>query len=227
MTPYFDSLQPESINGRQLDVVLSLGWYRMHQGIFTTSHVDMNGIHRVHWLRYPIHNLVQRPTHKRIRQRARNFSFTIEDFHPEKIRFDHSLLHARYRSSIDFDGALSIEECLLREDQVRTNIFDTKCISIFDQDRLVAGGYFDLGGKSAASILHFFDPEYARYSLGKYLILITTDYLKANQFEYYYPGYVVQHLKKMDYKLFLGKEWAEYFDPEAASWKKFDESILV
>lgn len=227
MTPYFDSLQPESIDGRQLDFVLSLGWYRMHQGIFTTSHVDMNGVYRVHWLRYFLRDLSQRPTHRRIRRRAKKFSFIIEDFDPDRIRFDHSLLHARYRACIDFDGADSIEECLLREDGSRSNIFNTKCISVFDQHKLIAGGYFDVGEKAAASILHFFDPDYARYSLGKFLILITIDYLKANGYDYYYPGYVVQHLEKMNYKLFLGKEHASYFAPETLSWRKFDESILV
>ncbi len=227
MTPYFDSLQPESIDGRQLDVVLSLGWYRMHQGIFTTSHVEMGGIYRVHWLRYFIHSLVERQTHKRIRQRAKRFSFTIEDFDPGKIRLDHSVLHAHYRAYIDFEGANSIQECLLHEEGYRSNIFNTKCISVFDEHKLVAGGYLDLGEKAAASILHFFDPDYARYSLGKYLILITIDYLKENGYDYYYPGYVVQHLKKMDYKLFLGKEHAEYFEPETVSWKKFQDSILI
>jgi arginine-tRNA-protein transferase len=83
-----------------------------------------------------------------------------------------------------------------------------------------------VGAKTAASILHFYDPTYGKYSLGKYLILLTLDYLKSQHYEFYYPGYVVEGLNKMNYKLFLGKEYAEYFDPETISWKPFQDSIL-
>jgi arginyl-tRNA--protein-N-Asp/Glu arginylyltransferase len=36
---------------------------------------------------------------------------------------------------------------------------------------------------------------------------------------YYYPGYVVEHDPKMNYKLFLGIDAAAYFDPETIQWK--------
>jgi arginine-tRNA-protein transferase len=134
-------------------------------------------------------------------------------------------LHKRYRSSIDFEGALSIEDCLFGEESTK-NIFQTKCISVFDHDRLIAGGYFDVGDKAAASILHFFDPDYGKYSLGKFLILLTIDYLIHHGYDFYYPGYVVEDVAKMNYKLFLGKEDAQYFDPLTSSWKYFDVRIL-
>jgi hypothetical protein len=38
---------------------------------------------------------------------------------------------------------------------------------------------------------------------------------------------VVEGLSKMDYKLFLGKEAAQYFDPLSVNWKYFEESILI
>ena len=148
----------------------------------------------------------------------------IEDF--ETIRPDHQELHRRYRDSINFDGADSIQASLFGEASTDTNIFTTKCISVFDKDVLIAGGYFDVGKISAASILHFFDPEYKRFGLGKYLILVTIDYLKQQGFTLYYPGYVVEGLSKMDYKLFLGREAARYFEPETLAWKYFDERIL-
>jgi leucyl-tRNA---protein transferase len=107
------------------------------------------------------------------------------------------------------------------------NIFNTKCISVFDQGKLIAGGYFDIGLQAGTSILHFYDPAYSRFSLGKFLILITLDYLKLQGHTKYYPGYVVQGFSKMDYKLFLGKEAAQYFAPETMNWKYFKEEILV
>ena len=223
MKPYYYSVSPDSLAGNELDQLLALGWYRMHQYLFTCSHLGIEEPHRVHWLRYATSEIKEHASHRKIRKRNKNFRVSIEDFNA--LREDHQLLHMRYRSSIDFEGAWSIEDCLFGEDFTK-NIFDTKCISIFDQDTLIAGGYFDLGERAAASILHFFDPAYRKYSLGKYLILLTIDYLKLHGYDLYYPGYVVEEVAKMNYKLFLGKEQAQYFDPLTIKWKYFEESIL-
>jgi len=222
---YFDSFSPDSLSGSELDQFLALGWYRMHQTIFTTSHVGVKDPYRVHWLRYSLAEISDRSSCRRIRNRNRTFHVTIEDFNT--IRKDHEELYSRYRRAIDFGGALSIHDSLFGEDSAEKNIYKTKCISVFDQDRLIAGGYFDVGVHSAASILHFFDPLYGAYSLGKYLMLLTVDFLKSSGYEYYYPGYLVAGLAKMNYKLFMGREVTQYFEPETGTWKYFKESILV
>lgn len=225
MTHYYDSFSPEKLTGPDLDKLLALGWYRMHQTIFTTSHVGLEEVYRVHWLRYLLGDIQNHASHRKIYKRNSLFRFTIEDFN--SIRADHAELHQRYYASIEFEGAMNIEECLFGEDYTFKNIYNTKCVSIFEGDRLIAGGYFDLGNLAAASILHFFDPVYKRNSLGKLLILLTIDYLKSNGYKFYYPGYVVEGNPKMNYKLFLGKESAQYFDPETVTWKYFHESILI
>ncbi len=225
MEPYYYSIRPEALEGTELDRFLAMGWYRMHQGIFTSSHLELDQPYRVHWLRYALKELDDRGSHKRIRNRNKSFHYTIEDFNG--IREDQRELHRRYRASIDFDGAITIEDCLFGSQETRQNIYNTKVISVFDGDRLIAGGYFDVGATAAASILHFFDPRHYRYSLGKYLILLTVDYLIGHGYEYYYPGYVVEGLDKMNYKLFLGREIAQYFDPESIVWNKFHERILI
>lgn len=223
---YHDSFIPHDLTGEQLDTLLSLGWYRMNQTVFCTSHIEHDSIpYRVHWLRYPMAELKSTHSHHRLRNKIKGFKYSIEDF--TLIREDHSELHKRYRDSITFNGALSIQDCLFGDHPVDTNIFDTKCISIFDEGKLIAGGYFDIGDESCASILHFYDPQYKRYSLGKVMILITLEYLRAQQYSFYYPGYVVEGLCKMDYKLFLGRDDAEYFDPFSVSWKKFHDGLLI
>jgi arginine-tRNA-protein transferase len=186
----------------------------------------MAELFRVHWLRYALIEIKSHLSHRRIRNRNKGFRFVIEDL--ATIRADHQELHQRYRASINFNGAISIEDCLFGDEQINpNNIYNTKCISVFDSHKLIAGGYFDVGEHSAASILHFFDPLYGRYSPGKYLILLTIDCLRQKGFTFYYPGYVVEGLPKMNYKLFLGKEEAQYFDPETSMWKYFQDNILI
>ena len=224
MTFYHEIVIPNAISRTQLDQILALGWYRMHQSIFATSHIEMGGTHRVHWLRYSIPEIENHASHRRIRRRNKKFRVTIEDFN--LATQEHTQLHSRYYASIDFDGAVSINDCLFGKPVPSKNIYYTKCISVFEEGRLVAAGYFDLGSHSAASILHFYDPPFKRYSLGKYLILLTIDFLKSEGYSWYYPGYVVEGLSKMDYKLFLGKTEAQYFDPETAQWKYFQDGML-
>jgi leucyl-tRNA---protein transferase len=223
LQPYYQSINPVSLTGLQVDQILAMGWYRMHQSIFTTSHVSLGDLYRVRWLRYAIAEIKIHASHKRIKRNTKNFRFSIEDF---IYRDEHRDLHLRYRASIDFDGAPSITDCLFGEEEVIPSIFDTKCVSVYDGEKLIACGYFDVGKVSATSILHFFDPEYKRYSLGKYLMLLTLDYLRDNNYRFYYPGYIVQGNPKMDYKLFIGKEQAQYFEPSTGDWKYFHEGLL-
>jgi len=222
---YFDSIRPESIDGHALDQLLAFGWYRMHQTLFTCSHIGMNEEHRVHWLRYDIGQIKRHASHQRIRRKNKSFQFTIQP--TGSIEKEAIELYDRYYATIDFDGAGSIQQCLWGDEDPTSTIFDTKCVSIFDQSKLIAVGYFDCGHKAAASILHSYHPDYSRYSLGKYLILLTLDYLRINDYRYYYPGYVIEDLDKMDYKLFLGKDVAEYFKPETLSWESFKDELLV
>jgi len=225
LIPYYHSLSPDAISGSELDLLLAHGWYRMHQSIFTSSHLHLEESYQVHWLRYPLTKFKNRPSHKRIRSRAKDFSYSIEEL--DSIRPDHEALYAIYRASIDFDGAYSIHHSLFGEADTEKNVFKTKCISVYNQGNLMAGGYFDVGATSGASILHFFDPLYKDNSPGKFLMLLTVDFLQSAGYDFYYPGYVVTGKDKMNYKLFIGKEATEYFDPETIAWKPFQESILV
>lgn len=197
----------------------------MHQHIFTCSHLLLEIPHVVHWLRYPLAEIKNHTSHKRIRKRCKAFRYNIETFNG--ISDTHEAIYTNYRQSINFDGADSIHQCLFGETDANQNIFKTKCISIFDGEKLIAGGYFDVGENSATSILHFFDPHYKNYSLGKYLMLLTVDYLRSTGYTFYYPGYLVAGNPKMNYKLFIGKEATQYFNPETANWPYFQENILV
>lgn len=222
---YHHAEQPPVLNGTELDRRLAQGWFRMHQEIFTTTHLfTHDDIHRVHWLRYPVADIKERASHRRMRKKHAGFRVSIDDF--AGIPGDHEVLFAKYRAAIDFEGADSVEHALFGDEPGRQNIFHTKVISLFDKDRLVAGGYFDLGEAAGTSILHFFDPEYKTFSLGRYMILLTVDFLRDHGYAWYYPGYVVSGRPKMNYKLFLGRDMAQYFHAPSAMWRPFEESIL-
>ena len=226
MIAYHRTVAPDILSASDLDQLLAMGWYRMHQNIFTTSHLrNDEKFYRVHWLRYPLAEIRELPSHRRMRKRNQSFHHTIEDF--TEIQPFQEELYLRYRASIDFQSALSIKQCLFGDNGLERNIYQTKCISVYDQGKLIAGGYFDLGNIAGTSILHYFDPDYKSRSLGKYLMLLTMDFLNSSGCAFYYPGYLVSGVPKMDYKLFMGREATQYFDPGSMTWKVFQDDILV
>jgi leucyl-tRNA---protein transferase len=225
MIAFHHSERPASLPGEDLDHYLAAGWFRMHQEIFTTTHLfSGDQVYRVHWLRYDVFTIQERAYHRRLRRRNTPFLVTIEDL--AGIPQAHEELYKVYRASIDFEGADSVAHALFGDEEPQPGIYDTKCISIYQDERLIAAGYFDVGEHAGASILHFYDPVYSRYSLGKYLILLTLDYFREHKIGLYYPGYVVAGKEKMNYKLFLGKDIAAYYDPVTRSWHPFHERIL-
>ena len=225
MEPFFYRVKPRQLSLVQLDEVLSRGWYRMRQDLFTISHLaEEFGFYRVHWLRFDVNRIVSHRSHRRIRKNHVQCRVVIEPL--ITISEEHRNLHRKYRRSIDFDGVRSIQEGLFGE-EVTESIFSTWSISVYDGVNLVAAGYFDVGAESASSILHFFDPDYAQFSPGKFLILCTIDFMRSKGLQWYYPGYVVAGKPKMDYKLFLGREVAKYFSPKEQMWKPFVDQILL
>jgi leucyl-tRNA---protein transferase len=222
--PYYDVLSPAACRGEELDIMLSLGWYPMGQTIFTTSHLFSDGEdppQRVHWLRYPVGDIRERTSHRRIRRRNREFSLELADPFCHRAELDR--LYETYLNSVDFDGYPTIAKATCGRGG--GNIYDSKALVVRDGDRLAACGIFHRGARSAASVLHFYDPAYKWYSPGKFLILSTLDYCRSEGIDWYYPGYVIEGNPKMDYKLFLGEETVQYYLPEPSplrgSWQPY------
>jgi arginyl-tRNA--protein-N-Asp/Glu arginylyltransferase len=92
---------------------------------------------------------------------------------------------------------------------------------LYDNEKLIGTGIFDEGEISGAGNMYFFDHEYRRYGIGKYLIILILEYLVANNFTYYYVGFIfIGHLK-LDYKLSVEKSGIEYYDPESDKWNLY------
>ncbi len=213
---------PEQLTGEELDVYLSKGWYRMGQLIFTTNSITANHIpYNVYWLRYNVSLYISCRKHDQIRFANRHFSVEIK---PIQITDELENLFAAYKCVIDFEPAASVSHWLF--DGGISTAFDTAIIEIRDNGILIAAGIFDQGKQSIAGILNFYHPEYKKYSLGKHLMLLKIDYCKARNIAWYYPGYIVYNYPKFDYKLFLGKQAAEFYVPVLNRWYHYDPALI-
>lgn len=215
----------KNLDPQDLDHYLSLGWYRMEQTIFTTHFLKRGqDFFSAIWLRYVLSEFDENSSFKKLHKYNKKFQFDFCDF---KIDTEYSDLYNKYFTSKDESWPQTLESILLGESN--SNIFNTKLLSIRDNGKLIAAGYFDIGSKTAAGITSFYDPEYSKYSLGRYLMYLKIQFCISNKIEYFYPGYFVPGINSFNYKLDMHESAIEFYHIANLDWlpmKDFKTSQL-
>jgi leucyl-tRNA---protein transferase len=205
---------PSSLSPEQLDDYLLNGWFRMGQNIFTTNFLNFKGqFYSALWLRLDLDQYSADHTELKLRKMNQRFNIHIRK---ATITSEKEELFSRYRESITFEASASLHQLLFGK--VSYDIYNTFEVTIYDKDKLVACGFFDMGLHSAAGITSFYDPAYKKHSLGKYLIYQKINYCQEMQMRYFYPGYFVPGYSFFDYKLSIGKRALEYLDFISGKW---------
>lgn len=209
---------PQRISGRELDIYLLRGWYRMGQNIFTTHFLCFGrDFYSAIWIRQDLQGYRFRKSLRKI-LRKNDQAFQVYA-RPALINTEREQLFQLYRRN--FPGVLAPTLLDALQDGGFTNIFNTYEIAIYDQDQLVGLSYFDLGEASAASITGIYHPDYQQQSLGFYTMLREIQFCQEQGIRYYYPGYVVPGYARFDYKARIGE--VEYFDLANHSWRPYHE----
>jgi len=209
---YYICKQIDSLSIEDLDTHLSKGWYRSMQELIRLQEYCEN---EYYWLRLDISKVSFNKSQKRVYKHRSKFNIQLDEW---KINQEIETLWSNYRKCTNFNTSTTVAENLLGE-KAEYNRFITKMITIRDGDKLIAVGYFDLGKSAVTSILHFYHPDYKKYSLGKLLLLLEIEYCKQNNFEFYYTGYISLIDTKFDYKLFCGKDATEAYLPKEDRWE--------
>lgn len=205
---------PLSLTPAQLDDYLSRGWFRMGQNIFTTNFLNFKGqFYSALWLRVDLQKYSADNTEVKLRKQ--NARFTIR-LNKAAITAEKEELFLKYRASITFEASASIHQLLFGK--VSYNIFDSYEVTVYDKDKLIACGFFDMGLRCSAGITSFYDPAYKKYSLGKFLIYQKINFCRELNQDYFYPGYFVPGYSFFDYKLSIGKKALQFLDYTSEQW---------
>lgn len=205
---------PESLHAEALDHHLSQGWFRMGQSVFTTNFLSFKDqLYSAVWLRVNLHKFTNDRTLQELLKRNRQFKTEIK---PSHLTSQHEQLYSQYKKGVSFDASPTLSQLLFRN--ASHSIFNTYEVNIYDEDKLIASGFFDLGKHSAEGIVSIYDPDYKKYSLGKYLIYQKINFCKESGLDYFYPGYFVPGYAFFDYKLSIGKSAIEYLKYETGQW---------
>lgn len=213
---------PDHLSGSDLDTYLERGWFRMGQTIFTTNfaHVKDDLLSTI-WLRADLEAYEQDRTHTQLIKRNGAFVSAIR---PAEITPEKENLFARYRASLTFPVAESLRHLLFGNETVTDrSIYNTWEVTLRDGDKLIACGFFDLGAASAQGIVSFYDPQYKKFSLGKYVIYSKIQYCKNLGLKYFYPGYFVPGNPNFDYKLMVAREVLQFLCLHTHSWRSVSD----
>jgi arginine-tRNA-protein transferase len=203
-----------SISPEELDQYLSMGWFRMEQTIFTTQFLQEDDcvFRDAIWLRYRLRDFRFPAWFLKMRQQAK-FRLEISNEPHGPV---HELLYQKYRETMPADWPKSLENVLYGASS--RNIYRTTTINLFDGDQLIAAGFMDLGAASAAGIVNYYDPAYAKYSLGKCLLLLEIEHAMMLGMKFFYPGYFAPGNPRFDYKLAFHPPSLEFYDAAYKSW---------
>jgi arginyl-tRNA--protein-N-Asp/Glu arginylyltransferase len=203
-----------TITPEQLDSLLALGWFRIQQTIFTTDILTLDDeVYNTIWLRIRLKDFQADNKYASLHKKNNRFTTEIKK---AIITEHHETLYSVYKESVSFEAASSLH-WLLYGNSIN-DAFNTYVINVYDNEKLIAAGFFDLGKTSSAGICSFYDPAYKKYSLGKYIIYEKIIYCKKEDFDFFYPGYFVPGYSRFDYKLDIGKSAIEYFDSHKKEW---------
>lgn len=198
---------PQSLTHNRLDRYLADGWFRCQDFLYRSQLVSFEGdLFSVVNIRLPLDTYIPRKSMRRVmrrNERELRFEFGNVVLTPAKER-----LYQEHKDR--FKGRIlpSLRDYLFGESHLP--LFDTRELSVYDGDKLVAVSFFDQGQDSIASLLGLYDQGYKRNSLGSYTMLLEIEYAKQAGKSYYYPGYTVDESDIFDYKLQLGP--MEYYD---------------
>lgn len=203
----------------ELDAYLEKGWFRMGQTIFTTNFLHFkNQLYSAVWLRVALAEFFTDKTQQRLMRLNAAFRTEIQRAAVTPVK---EALFTKYKEGVSFEASSSLSHLLFGKSA--HTIYDTQEINIYDDDKLIATGFFDMGKTSAAGITCFYDPAYKKFSLGKYLIYLKMDYCKKLGFQYFYPGYFVPGYSFFDYKLAIGKPALQYLQLATQQWMPISE----
>lgn len=189
------------LSPQKLDKLLSLGYFRNANIMYQSQVICLDGVlDDVINIRL---NLEQHQFSKSIRKIARKaeqkFTYKVKK---AVIDAEKERLYAQHRDRFKGFQFKSLEQLLFGDSPVR--LFDTYEIDVYDGEELIAYSFFDVGRKSIASILGVFDNRYQSYSLGIFTMYAEICWAQSRDFDYYYPGYILQQNNLFDYKLRLG-----------------------
>lgn len=214
-----DNIKLNNYAPKLMDKLLSLGYFRSGRSMFHSPVTFIDGVpNSTIRTRLSLDNhLLSKSSRKLLAKNNRKFTHELVDL---ELTEELLALYEIYKEQC-FKGELNgmLGEWL--EGSSGNQIFNTKICKIYDEGTLVAASFVDLGHESMASIMGIYHPDYKKYSMGIYSMLVEVEYAKSQGLAYYYPGYILSASPRFEYKKKVGNLMYKSFN--SLQWRELEE----
>lgn len=185
------------VSPRRLDALLENGWrhfgahfFRYNLGFYE------NEIRAVQPLRVRLSDFTSSKSQRRVLRRNRDLQSVVR---PVEIDAEKEKLFERHKRRFKRDAPASIYDFLDIDDAANTPCAALE-ICVYDNEKLLAASFFDVGETAVSSVYAIFAPEESTRSLGILTMLLEIDFaIKAGK-KFYYSGYAYAGNSFYDYK---------------------------
>ncbi|MAX80675.1 MAG: hypothetical protein CL843_10940 [Crocinitomicaceae bacterium] len=219
---------PSALTKDQLDQFLANGWFRSSIMLHKSKVICLNEtIFSIVNIRLPLGGYALKKRHRKLfRKVLNNFEVIIQ---PASITEEKNDLYNLHKKR--FKGFVHNDLHQLMHAYFSDSVFETYEVAVYDQNKLIAFSFFDLGNTSMASILAVYDADYGRFSLGTFTMLAEIKFGQKMNLSYFYPGYVLDKPSEFDYKLTLGdmeyrNTEGDWLQREKVDFKDFPAFII-
>lgn len=186
----------DAVTPGQLDLLLADAWRHFGEHFFRYSlGVYRDEIRRVIPLRI---RLADFQLSKSQRRNLRNNNDLRVEIHPIKITPESDDLFHRHKQRFDHGVPASVYDFLSPEPAAIP--CEAREIAVYDNDKLVAVSYFDIGLTTTSGIYAAFDPDESARGLGIFTMLKENEFSIDAGKEFYYQGYAYEGESFYDYK---------------------------
>lgn len=148
--------------------------------------------------RVPVDSFVMNSAQKKAWKR--NQDLTVKISQSKDASALHYQLYERYILERHADGDMFPPSQEQFEKFLIQSCTESFFIELWLADELICVSTCDPLDDGISAVYTFFNPDYARRSLGVFAILKQIEYAKLNQLNFVYLGYWVPHSRKMNYK---------------------------
>lgn len=204
---------PDALSPTDLDAYLAAGWYRIAQSMMTCQFLVFGGhVRSAVWTRSRLAgHRFSANVRKLMARNDRRFTVRHDRARIDPVR---DALYQRYCAHVGGDRPEDLQEFCYGGRNVE--LFDTREITIWDGDELVALSYYDRSADGMQSLLGAYDPTRRDASLGLYTLLCEVRHGIKEGLSFHYAGYVVPGDPRMSYKLRAGA--IEFLDDRTGEW---------
>lgn len=162
-------------------------------------------------VRIPIELFSPSRNQKRVLKKTQHLNYKIEPIENADQYFD---MYYRYQYARHKDGIMCDPSIEKYRSFIQGHIADTKLLIVLDNNKPICVSVIDLLYDGISAVYTFFEPEYAKLSLGTFAILSLIALGKKHCFDYIYLGFWIEESAKMSYKIkfqplqgFIDNEW--------------------